>query len=160
MLIFKGENASRIIRLGYLDTLKAFGFYWGTYFTFAKNSGRKKSLESAEAAGRIFNLDPGVLYTAEHFDEKLKEATGSYGAEVKKDLEESRSHIQLKKLSLEGLLSLVGKANQKTITLILADFLANSYRPGEVVSIPALPVLKEELKAAAYLTEAGITRKG
>ena len=160
MLVFRGENASRIMRLGYLDTLKAFGFYWGTYFTFAKNSGRKKSLENAETAGRIFGLDPGILYTMEQFDLKLKEAAGSYGVEIKKELDESRSHIRQKKLSLEGLLALVGKANQKTVTLILADFLANSNHPGETVAVPLFPVLKDELKAAAYLAEAGITRKG
>ena len=43
MLIFDKNNTKRILRLGYLDTLKAFNVYEGNRFCFLKVSSAKHS---------------------------------------------------------------------------------------------------------------------
>ncbi len=160
MLIFKGENASRIMRLGYLETLKAFGFFEGSYFTFQKGQSRKKDLVNAEAAGRTFGLDPAILYTMDSFNRKLQETVESYALEVRQDLEASRSRILKKKITIEGLLSLLSKANEKTMALILADFLADTPRPKDPPLASFLPSkVIEPWKAASYLAASSLVRK-
>ncbi len=95
-LIFHKENTGRNIRLGYLDTLKAFGVYEGDAFTFEKNTFRellnKRQIalsrwqhflkanallpnnsaleilkESAEITGKLLKLSPFFVYTADSF---------------------------------------------------------------------------------------------
>ena len=153
MLIFKRENAERLIRLGYLETLKAFGFFSGSYFTFAKHSRKRGELLSAEAAGRIFGLDPGILYTTDSFDRALFSAANAYAALVKQDLDASRTRIRQKKITLDGLLSLLQKANDKTLALALSEFLSNNPQlPRETPLSGLFPAkLTEPWNAASYL---------
>ena len=158
MLVFRGDNAARIMRIGYLDTLKIFGFFRGDYFTFAKDRHRQGDFSGAEAAGRIFALDPGILYTQEHFEDVLREAVATYATEIKKELEDARLHIRTGKITLEGVFSLLGKANEKTMALVLADYLTDStVLPKKIIDSPLIPSsLKNGFLAARYLTESGI----
>lgn len=77
-LYFDGKNASHIMRLGYLDTLKSFKFYDGNLYAFSKGSISKNDLPGAEAAGKIFALSPIHLYTGNSFNHHLKGAVQSY----------------------------------------------------------------------------------
>jgi len=160
MLLFRKENAGRIMRLGYLDTLKSFGFFSGSYYTFRKGQFKKKDLEGVEAAGRIFDLDPGILYTMDSFEVKLQKSVEAYAAEIKQDLEASRSRIRQKRFKLEGLLALLAKGNEKTMTLLITDFLSNNLPAPEGPLAAFLPeAVVQPWKAAAYLLASGIRRK-
>ena len=53
------------MRLGYLDAMKAFHFFDGEKFSFAKGAFTRHQLTGAEACAEIFKLDPGILYTKE-----------------------------------------------------------------------------------------------
>ena len=96
-LIFRKENTNRNIRLGYLDTLKAFGVYEGNSFTFQKGTFhelyQKKQISasrwkrflqsevllpdnfsaeeilkvSAELAGKLLKISPYCVYTVDSF---------------------------------------------------------------------------------------------
>lgn len=92
-LIFDQDNAKHLMRLGYLDCLKAFGAYEGSRFTFLREEMDKRTLNTAEEAGEIFGLDPELIYSKEIFLDQLSVRI----AEVKQT-----------KPSLKGLLELQG----------------------------------------------------
>jgi len=92
-LIFDQDNAKHLMRLGYLDCLKAFGAYEGSRFTFIRDEMDKRTLNTAEEAGEIFGLDPELIYGKEVFLEQLS-------ARIKE--------VQQTKPTLKGLLELKG----------------------------------------------------
>lgn len=71
---FKLKNTKRLIRLGYLDTMKGFNVYSGEKYTFIKGEFTKRGLGEADAAAAIFELDPTIIYSKEILDKKLLEA--------------------------------------------------------------------------------------
>ena len=60
---FDPANTRRIMRLGYLDTMKIYGAFDGRTYTFMKGSMDQRSIAAAERAGEILGLDSGVLYS-------------------------------------------------------------------------------------------------
>lgn len=70
-LIFDQDNAKHLMRLGYLDCLKAFGAYEGSRFTFIREEMDKRTLNTAEEAGEIFGLDPELIYSKDIYLEQL-----------------------------------------------------------------------------------------
>ncbi len=71
---FDPKNTKRLIRLGYLDTMKGFNVFSGEKYTFIKGEFTKQGLAEADAAAAIFELDPTVIYSKEILDKKLMEA--------------------------------------------------------------------------------------
>lgn len=71
---FEPENVKRILRLGYLDTMKAFGAFSGKKYTFLRGQFAGERLEEADAAAAAFELDPAIIYSKEVLDQKLLEA--------------------------------------------------------------------------------------
>lgn len=109
---FKPKNTKRLIRLGYLDTMKGFNVYSGEKYTFIKGEFTKRGLSEADAAAAIFDLDPTVIYSKEILDKKLLEAIEE---EERKSLaEEIKS--KLKKL-----------VTNKPTTLLEEEILAKRY---------------------------------
>lgn len=76
-LLFNKDNTARIIRLGYQDAMKAFDVYDGEYYSFIKGTIGSRKLKAAEAAGKIFEVEPLTLYNLESFSDKLGKAVGS-----------------------------------------------------------------------------------
>ncbi|MEG0829593.1 MAG: patatin-like phospholipase family protein [Anaerovoracaceae bacterium] len=70
-LIFDKNNTHRIIQLGYLNTMKAFHRYDGDAFTFEKGAFPEKTLRKAEAAAKIFGVDPLKVYSVETLNQAL-----------------------------------------------------------------------------------------
>lgn len=73
-LEFNPNNTKRIIRLGYLDTMKAFNVFSGKKYTFIKGEFAKRGLAEADAAAAAFELDPTFIYSKEILDIKLAKA--------------------------------------------------------------------------------------
>ncbi len=157
ILTFDGKNSTKNIRLGYLDTLKAFGFYDGEYYAFAKGELNKRALKSAEATARIFEMDPQTLYTKRTFHSKLSEAVLSYQKETETQVLNFQKQIKKQKLDKDLLFSVVKKINQKSMTLVLADHLKNNSGASEgLLSKPVSLLFKEESRAAEYLIKEAI----
>ena len=157
ILVFDGKNSTKNLRLGYLDTLKAFGFYDGEYYAFAKGELNKRAVKPAEAAARIFELDPQTLYTKNSFHRKLSEIVLSYQKETEAEVLSFQSQIKKHRLDKDLLFSVVKKINQKSLTLVLADYLKTN--PGALESLLSKPVsllFKEESRSAEYLIKEGI----
>ena len=157
ILTFDGKNSTKNIRLGYLDTLKAFGFYDGEYYAFAKGELNKRALKPAEATARIFEMDPQTLYTKRTFHSKLSEAVLSYQKETETQVLNFQKQIKKQKLDKDLLFSVVKKINQKSMTLVLADHLKNNSGASEgLLSKPVSLLFKEESRAAEYLIKEAI----
>ncbi|MGI6733351.1 MAG: patatin-like phospholipase family protein [Anaerovoracaceae bacterium] len=157
IMVFDGKNSAKNIRLGYLDTLKAFGFFDGSYYAFAKGEMNKRSMKSAETAARVFELDPQTLYTKDSFRRKLTEAVLSYQKETEAEVQSFQDRMKKHFLDKELLLSLLKKINQKSLTLVIADYLkANPDAPDSLLAKPVSLLFKDESRAANYLVKEGI----
>ena len=71
--IFDRENTLRIMKLGYLDCLKAYGVLDGRYLSFAKGSFDKTTMKMADDLGEIFRMDSLIIYTEPVFMERIKD---------------------------------------------------------------------------------------
>ena len=98
-VVFDPANTRRIMRLGYLDTLKIYGAFDGHVFTFLKGSMDQRSLAAAERMGEIFALDTGVLYSKQSYRETLLAAV----AETRALQEGQKLQGDLKELWGKGL---------------------------------------------------------
>ena len=72
-LLFHKENTLRIMSLGYLDCLKAYGVTDGSYLSFAKGAFDKTTLKMADDLGATFGMDSLIIYTEPVFMERIKE---------------------------------------------------------------------------------------
>ena len=192
-LIFEKETARRNIRLGYLDTLKAFSFFDGTYYTFAKHdfsrlakqkhitlrnrkeffsaarikgnllqtagyAALEKALQAetrdpltipiiltvaAETAGKILEVSPLMLYSAESFHDHLKATAQQLGEE--KQIAALVENIFNKKLPFSP--DLLKNLDSKTIALCLARI----FQTNPEVIFSAAPLFPKEAIAGFYL---------
>lgn len=153
ILVFDKNTAKRNIRLGYLDALKAFGFYDGCYYCFLKGEFNNNDLESAELAAKIFELDPCILYTKASFNDKLKDKVKTYRSEIEQELRDFQTSIKKRRLfKKRNLIKLLKKVNERTLCIIIADYLkANCDTPNSFVAKTMNAVFHEESQAARYL---------
>lgn len=154
-LIFDKVNSRKILRLGYLDTMKAFEVYDGSHYCFVKGELNKRSIQGAGMAGFIFELDPEIIYKKNIYNIHLKRAVDSYIRETDKELQSySKS---LKNRILEGILKAKATLNQKTLTLVIARSLKETGDSKNIfLSRPAMKLLRDEIIAANYLIKEGL----
>ena len=145
-LVFEKENAKRILRLGYLDAMKTFQIFEGHYFTFVKNALPKRELMQADAAAKIFGLDPLVLYRKEFFIENLGQAV----SEAKAEAGESIDSFENKNINLKDINKLV---NRKTSVLVIAGNLKSKGGDSIFLSKYAVKLLHDEIAAANFLVK-------
>ncbi len=74
--IFDKENTSRIMKLGYLDCLKAYGVLDGEHLAFAKGAFDKTTMKMADCLGDILRIDSRIIYTEPVFMERIREEIG------------------------------------------------------------------------------------
>ncbi|NLY70676.1 MAG: patatin-like phospholipase family protein [Clostridiales bacterium] len=156
VLVFDSEIAKRNIRLGYLDTLKAFGFYDGSYYCLAKGQFRKKDIFGAEMAAKIFRMDPCILYRKSSFDQELKKRVESYRIETEHELHNFQTGIrELKAFKKINLIKLLEKVNDRTLCILIADYLKENPEP-TIITRTMLKIFADESQAAKYLIKQGI----
>ncbi|MDD2189302.1 MAG: patatin-like phospholipase family protein [Eubacteriales bacterium] len=154
MLIFDTLNTSKILRLGYLDTLKAFHVYDGNHFCFVKGDFDRRSLRGADSAGTIFGLDAGLIYKKYIFDIHLKNAVDKHIKEIGKE-PHGDSETMIAKL-LDGIIKAKATLNQKTLTIMISRKLKESRDIERILlAKPVMNLLKEETLAANYLIKEG-----
>ena len=73
LFVFDKENTKRVLRLGYLEAMKIFNVFDGFFYTFPKSEFDANTLTCADAAAKIFQLDPCTIYSQLSLDNKLTE---------------------------------------------------------------------------------------
>ncbi len=155
ILVFEKKNTKRIMRLGYLDALKAFDAFDGIFYCFINGDMDKRSLGSAESAGRIFDLNPELIYSREIFNDQLKMLVAAYTKETEKELSDAAA--DLKRWRPFGIHNLLKRLNAKTLTILIALQIRQGTEAKNVLAGKAVKALfKQESEAAGYLIRAGL----
>ncbi|MBR4019718.1 MAG: patatin-like phospholipase family protein [Firmicutes bacterium] len=151
VLSFDKTRSKRLIRLGWLDTMKTFDIFDGEYYTFVKGAFDKRTLKRADAAARVFGLDPLILYGRETFLEKLAATV----RDARSDME-ALAGIDLSSgdLTMAKLGTLLKKVNKKTATVFIADHIRAKGEESIFLKKYAGKILKEETDAAKFLAAA------
>lgn len=143
-LVFDQDNIRRILRLGYLDTMKTFGQFHGDKYTFIKNIFTEHQRIGAEAAASIFRLDPCIIYTEKTLHQHLAHAVFKTESPKISDIRTPEDAFR--------------KLNRETLVLYIADHLKEK-EADSIFSFPAFfRLLKEETAAANYLLQNGILK--
>jgi NTE family protein len=155
ILVFDKKNARRIMRLGYLDVMKAFNAYDGKAYCFIAGDMDKRILTSAESAGRIFDLSPELIYSRDVYNNRLAEACTTYIKETEDEISEAAR--ELKKWRPFGIANLLKRLNAKTLTILIAQQSKQDSNLKNLLAGKAVKALfKKESEAAAYLIRAGL----
>ncbi len=155
ILFFDRTNSRRIMRLGYLDTLKAFQIYEGGFYCFAKGEFDKRTAKGADMAGFIFGLDPEIIYKKFIFNIHLKRAVDTHIRITERDLLSYSD--SLRDRLAESLSKVKTALNQKTMTVIIARSLKETCDSKNIfLTRPAMKLLKDEIIAANYLVKEGM----
>ena len=175
-LVFDTQNARRIMRLGYLDAMKVYGVFDGEYYTFARGTFDKQTLKCADAAAKLFGLDPCLIYTKEHFLPALRKAMETCDEAFDKSLDKliapglevnpKTGEITLNKTAvlhtladgkaLERLKDLKNVANKRLLTLVIADNLKEKGENSVFSSRAALRVVPDCIAAARFINKYGL----
>ena len=167
-LVFDKDNSSRLLRLGYLDTMKVFGVYDGKFYAFVKGTFDQRTTKQADATAHIFNLDPLLIYRKEHFmkvlstvveveikrQEKelnnLKEATSFSEAMKRQNLfwtpDETKARFR----------DLVNLSSKEAVTLYMARDIKEKGDKSIFSSPYLIQPLKEQRLAARFLIKADL----
>lgn len=156
MLVFDKNNSKRLIRLGYLDGMKAFDVFSGELYAFSKGEFDKKTLKEAEAAGKLFELDPGLIYKKEIFNNALKESIQSQQSVMNRELaalpdKKRNQRNLLKELALEAVSLISGKVSRKSLTILIAEDLKDGEKDSVLTSRAARKLFPDEIAAANYI---------
>lgn len=142
VLSFDINNTKRIMRLGYLDAMKALDKLDGFRYTFKKGIYSRHHLMGADAAAEAFELDPLIIYDETSLRDSLLLAVANspiadYDGIVM--LENIKEHFS---------------------PAALATFIAEDLHKKEANSIfltrPAFNMLQKEIQAANFLIKTGI----
>lgn len=165
-LVFDKQNSSRIIKLGYLNTMKALGHHDGDRYTFQKGHFDEKKMRGSDDAADYFEVDPLKVYTIDEFNEELKKKVDEYvkinERELKEDfntlvvdshhLKHAQDFIELAHATSNLIKDGLHNANSKLFTLVIAESLKNHMDDKNFfLSKPALKLLKSQVTAANYL---------
>lgn len=145
-LIFDTDNTRRIIRLGYLDTMKAFGLFSGQKYTFKKEDFTSHQLQGAESAAEIFKLDPCLIYGRQQLSHKLAQAAAQTEPPITDDIHRVEDALR--------------KLNQATLVLYIAQELREKGASSIFTHRNAFRLLKHEISAANYLLREQVPLKG
>ncbi len=156
-LLFDKKNTTRLINLGYLDCMKAYGIFDGEHYTFAHGSFDKRTLKQAEAAGRVLDLDPTIIYTKEVFILKAAEAAKSSYIDIKEIYLENNATIKDSPLDWESIdtlnkiKDLFKVANRKTAVLLLAKHIDEKGENSLFISKYVKKLFPLEIAAAQFI---------
>lgn len=109
-LIFDAKRSVGLMRLGYYDTMKIYDVFEGNQLTFVKDEFNEKEFDACDCVGKIFDMDPLILYTRKSFMDALKSIL------KEQEVDESIEHMDFKDIVKEK----VNKMNKKAMTLEIA----------------------------------------
>ena len=151
VLSFDKVRSKRLIRLGYLDTMKTFDIFDGEYYTFVKGAFDKRTLKRADMTAKLFELDPLILYRRETFLEKLRAAA----ADARSDMQTLAGlDLTAGDLTMSKLGALLKKVNKKTAAVFIASHIRTKGEESIFLKKKTWTILKEEVDAAKFLIAA------
>lgn len=155
-LIFDVKNSRRIMRLGYLDAMKAFGVFEGIYYAFAKGAFSKTDVKMADACAYIFETDPSLIYTEEAFLAKLTDTVSA----SRKDVDEAVTAFKSNKLKILGAAEMIKNlrdvSNAQIICFIIAENLREKGSESIFLSRSLVRLFPQQLLAARFLIKYGL----
>jgi len=147
-LIFDQANISRIIQLGYLDTMRQWHRYDGHRYTFEKGALNPAELWEADNTAWMLRLDPCRIYTAQTLREAAEEKLKSLAP---------TPHDKSFKELLE---TLPADLSNGELRIQLICFIAQSLKEDGEKSLfqhtKFLKTLQDEVRTAKYLLQQGI----
>ena len=117
-LIFDVDNAKKIMRLGYLDAMKAFGIFDGNYYTFAKDTLSKTDMKMADACAKLFDLNPQFIYTKDFLLKALAKSIEQSSGDLEETITKFK-HIRSSFLTLNDIVKSVKDTEKSHIVCIL-----------------------------------------
>ena len=159
-VVFDPANTRRIMRLGYLDTMKIYGAFDGQTFTFMKGSMDQRNLAAAERAGEILGLDAGVIYSGASFRGALRQAAENCRAMA----DSARMQADLKTLWEKGIsfktvtrgLEDLGAYSRQTVFLGLCDTIKRQMAEKPMPEAKARGAVGADYNAALWLIRGGL----
>lgn len=155
-LIFDVDNAKKIMRLGYLDAMKAFGIFDGNYYTFAKDTLNKTDMKMADACAKLFDLNPQFIYTKEFLLKALAKAIEQSGDDLQETITKFK-HIRSSFLTFNDIVKSVKDTEKSHIVCILiAQNIKEKGKDSIFVKKPAAKLIPDLVHAARFLVKAGL----
>lgn len=155
-LIFDVKNSKRIMRLGYLDTMKTFDILTGEYYTFAKGAFNKTDTKMADACAHVFDMDPAFIYTEDTFITKLKDIA----PKAREELSEALASFKKSKLKIVGAAELIKDlkniSNSQLICFIIAENLKEKGAESIFLNRSMVRLFSEQILAARFLVKYNI----
>jgi len=155
-MIFDTDNARRIMRLGYLDTMKAFGVFEGDYYTFARNTFSKTDLKMADACAHIMDMDPLYIYTLESFLGKLEDVLTSCGEGYKEALAKFKKPKFAALEAAEILRDIKNVANDNMLCMAIAAHMKEKGKDSFFLKKSVAKLFPEIIMAAKFLVKYGL----
>ena len=152
-LIFDTDNARRIMRLGYLDAMKAYHVFDGEYYTFARGSFDKTTLKMAEATAHVFELDPCLIYTKERFLEALGDALENCSDELDEAMKKYQSSGLPLTATVELLKEIHNMGNKKMLAFLAARNLSEKGADSVFLTRTAMRLMPECVLAGRFLNK-------
>lgn len=152
-LIFDTDNARRIMRLGYLDAMKAYHVFDGEYYTFARGSFDKTTLKMADATAHVFELDPCLIYTKERFLEALGDALENCSDELDEAMKKYQSSGLPLTATVELLKEIHNMGNKKMLAFLAARNLSEKGADTVFLTRTAMRLMPECVLAGRFLNK-------
>ena len=154
--VFDVANSRRIMRLGYLDALKAFKVLDGKYFAVAKGDYTRAELSQAEACGRIFALEPTLIYTKASFRSAAAKAVASSQSEFEEAMKTFKD-LKAKHVRLAPVIrDLKSLASARAFCLIVAKNIKEKGADSIYLKPAALSLIPDVVYGARYLANYGL----
>ncbi|MBQ4650062.1 MAG: patatin-like phospholipase family protein [Firmicutes bacterium] len=151
--VFDLDNTRLLLRLGYLDTMKAYGVLDGGYYAFARGAFDKITTKMADACAKVFDMDPTLIYTRDIFMEKLSAALKA----SQKDAEEALArHKKTPFILMEAkdvLKDIKSVASDNVVTFLIAYNLKEKGEKSPFLSRAAHRLMPEPILAARFLVK-------
>ena len=159
-VVFDPANTRRIMRMGYLDTMKIYGAFDGQRYAFMKGSMDQRSLTAAERTGEIFGLDSGVIYSKQSYFNALRKEID----ECRNALDTAKLDVDLKKLWEKKLswkaikvgLENVGEYSRQSVFLGLCDTVKKQIAERPLAEAAARGSVGKDFNAALWAVKNGL----
>ena len=159
-VVFDPANTRRILRMGYLDTMKLYGVFDGQQYTFIKGSMDQRNLAAAERTGEIFGLDTGIIYGKDSYRNALLSAI----AEARTLLDGQNLQSDLKALWAQGIswkavkagLENLGGYPRQAVFLGLCDTIKKQSAERTLTETPVRGSVGKEYNAALWAVRSGL----
>ena len=152
-LIFDTDNARKIMRLGFLDAMKAFDVFEGTYYAFAKGSFNKTDTKMADLCAKLFDMDPTLVYTKDSFLKKLKEIIDNSTSELDEALENFKHLLTGVAAVPELIKDIKNLSGSHIFCLVIAQNIKEKGPDSIFQSRPVIKLLPEAVMAARFLVK-------